>query len=50
MQTSEHFLPEIQDVAFFYIDSKKCKQIKSFCFDQVMNYLAKYDFVILSEV
>ncbi len=33
------------------VDAKKCKKYKIRpSFDQVMTYLAKYDFVILSEV
>ncbi len=27
-QTSEHFLPEVKNVALFYLDSKKCNKIK----------------------
>jgi hypothetical protein len=42
-KTSEHFLPELKDVAF-------CLYVNRPCFDQVKTYLAKYNFVILAKV
>ncbi len=49
-QTSERFLPKVNNVALCILIIKSVKNLNRPSFDQVMTSLMKHDFVVLAEI